>query len=83
MPFPEIFDDQPDERERYAVRAGKLAGLAAETFNDGLRAYYFAFALIAWFMSPLALMAGAVLVVAILYSREFRSDVLHLLDEGD
>lgn len=83
MPFPEAFEAQPEERERYAVRAGKLAGLAAETFNDGLRAYYFAFALIGWFLSPLALMAGAVLVVAILYSREFRSDVLHLLGDND
>lgn len=81
MPFPEVFEATPQERERYAIRAGKLAGLAAETFNDGLRAYYFAFALIGWFMSPWALMAGAALVVLILYSREFKSEVLNLLDE--
>ena len=37
-------------REASAERAGPcVVGLAAETFNDGLRAYYFAFAAIGWF----------------------------------
>ena len=31
-------------REEYAERAGRVIGMAAETFNDGLRAYYMAFA---------------------------------------
>ena len=29
-------------------------GLAAETFNDGLRAYYLSFAAVAWFFSAWA-----------------------------
>ena len=33
-------------RQGFADRAGRVVGLAAETFNDGLRAYYFAFAAI-------------------------------------
>ncbi len=53
--------------------------MAAETFNDGVRAYYFAFAAIAWFFSPLALVIGAALVVAVLYGREFHSQVLQVL----
>ncbi|RMX18537.1 DUF599 domain-containing protein [Vandammella animalimorsus] len=65
----------------YAERAGKLVGRAAEAFNDGLRAYYFSFAALAWFFSPLALMAATALVVFILYSREFHSDVLKILAE--
>jgi uncharacterized membrane protein len=60
-------------------RAGRVMGLAAETFNDGLRAYYMAFAALAWFFSPWAMvwMAGTTLgVVWILYRREFHSEVL-------
>jgi uncharacterized membrane protein len=53
--------------------------MAAETFNDGLRAYYFAFAAIAWFFSPLFFIAATCGVVYILYQREFGSDVLSIL----
>lgn len=80
MPPPSEFEDDAQKRELYATRAGRLAGLAAETFNDGLRAYYFAFAVMAWFFSPFALMASTAFVVVILYSREFRSEVLALLN---
>ena len=58
-----------------------MLGLAAETFNSGLRAYYFSFAAMAWFFSPLAFLMATILVVAILYSREFRSDVLQVLND--
>ena len=63
----------------YAERVAAMTGLAAETFNDGLRAYYFSFAAMAWFFSPLALVIATALVVLILYGREFRSDVLDVL----
>jgi len=56
-------------------------GAAAETFNDGLRAYYFAFAALAWFVSPVAMVVATLAVVAILYGREFHSEVLHILKE--
>ena len=79
MPPPETFASGPQDREAMATRAGHLVGAAAETFNDGLRAYYFSFAAMAWFFSPLALVLATALVVLILYSREFRSDVLHVL----
>jgi uncharacterized membrane protein len=75
-------DDHPwtdDEREAFAERAGRVMGLAAETFNDGLRAYYMAFALIAWFFSPWACLAATAFVVFVLYQREFHSEVLALL----
>ena len=66
-------------RKRFVHRAAVLVGSAAETFNAGLRAYYFAFAALAWFFSPLVMILSTVLVVAILYSREFRSEVLAVL----
>jgi uncharacterized membrane protein len=56
-----------------------MTGLAAETFNDGLRAYYFSFAAMGWFFSPLVFVLTTLMVVAILYSREFRSEVLDIL----
>jgi uncharacterized membrane protein len=58
-----------------------MTGLAAETFNGGLRAYYFSFAAMGWFFSPLIFVLSTMLVAAVLYSREFRSEVLHLLQE--
>jgi len=79
MPPPESFATAEPQRQALASRAGQLVGAAADTFNDGLRAYYFSFAALAWFFSPLALLLATALVVLILYSREFRSEVLHVL----
>ena len=79
MPPPEDFAAGRFDREHFADRAGKLLGMAAETFNDGIRAYYFSFAAIAWFFSPLIFAVASGLVVAVLYTREFHSEVLHVL----
>jgi uncharacterized membrane protein len=67
------------ERERFADRAGGVVGLAAETFNDGLRGYYFAFAAAAWLLSPWALAVASAGVVWVLYKREFQSEALALM----
>ena len=69
------------QREAFASRAGRVMGLAAEAFNDGLRAYYMAFAAVAWFFSPWAMGAAAAGVIWILYRREFHSEVLQALSE--
>ncbi len=66
-------------REAFATKAGRVVGMAAETFNDGLRGYYFAFAAIGWFFSPIVFMLATLGVVSILYQREFRSEVLSVL----
>lgn len=68
-------------REAFADRAGRLMGMAAETFNDGLRGYYLAFAAVGWFISPWVFMAATAGVLTILYKREFRSDVLAVLQD--
>ncbi len=70
------------DRTAFADRAGRVVGMAAETFNDGLRAYYLAFAAIAWFFSPWAMLAATVGVIYILYQREFHSEVLDVLREA-
>jgi len=79
MPPPEIYASGQQDREVMAERAGRLVGAAADTFNDGLRAYYFSFAAMGWFFSPLVFVLTTLMVVAILYSREFRSEVLDIL----
>jgi uncharacterized membrane protein len=36
-----------------------------------------------WFFSPMAFVLTTLLIVAILYNREFRSDVLGVLNDGN
>ncbi len=79
-PEAERFISEGLSREAFADKAGRIVGLAAETFNDGLRGYYFAFAAIGWFFSPIVFLVATVGVVTILYQREFRSEVLSVLN---
>jgi uncharacterized membrane protein len=79
-PEAEQFANNGLSREAFADRAGRVVGLAAETFNDGLRAYYLAFAAVSWFFSPWVFMLGTATVITILYQREFRSEVLEALE---
>ena len=60
------FEKDGLSREAFADRAGRVMGLAAETFNDGLRAYYLSFAAIGWFFSAWAFMLGTLGVIYIL-----------------
>jgi uncharacterized membrane protein len=79
-PESKVFEEQGLSRDDFASKAGRVVSLAAETFNDGLRAYYFAFAAMAWFVSPLVFVLGTAAVVFVLYRREFQSDVLDILN---
>lgn len=79
LPEREAFLGDAAAQEAFANRAGRLVGLAAESLNDGIRAYYMAFAAAAWFISPWACMLGTTGVIWVLYRREFHSDVLRVL----
>lgn len=79
-PEAQQFADHAASRDEFADRAGRVVGLAAETFNDGLRTYYFAFAAVSWFVSPLLFVVATLGVVYILYQREFHSEVLAVLN---
>jgi uncharacterized membrane protein len=81
LPDPKDFAMGKFDPEQFAKRASRMVGLAAETFNDGLRAYYFAFAAIGWFFSPIVFALATAAVVFILYHREFKSDVLAVLND--
>lgn len=67
----------PDDA--YARRAAEVSTNASKDFNQGLRAYYFSLAALAWFVSPWLFMAATTLVVAVLYAREYRSNALRML----
>jgi len=68
----------PDEMEdkKSLIKAEQfadLSSLAANHFNNGLRAYYFALAELSWFFHPLAFIVASTWVVIILYRREYHS----------
>jgi uncharacterized membrane protein len=74
------YKDGPDSaRVDFADRSGKLVALAGESFNDGLRGYYFAIAAMTWFVQPLFYMVATSVVVVVLYFREFHSSALHAI----
>ena len=66
-------------RADFADRSGKLVALAGESFNDGLRGYYFASAAMTWFLQPTVFMVATTVVVAVLYFREFHSSALQAI----
>jgi uncharacterized membrane protein len=66
----------------YARAGAQVASLAAKHFNHGMRAYYFGLALLSWFVHPLAVLPSVLLVVAVMYRREFRSRTLRALSVG-
>jgi len=66
--------DMPEEvRNRLADQAAAVLSLGVTTFNGGLRAYYFALAVLAWLVHPLAFIAMTTWMGAILLIRQFRS----------
>ncbi|MCW8949904.1 MAG: DUF599 family protein, partial [Sedimenticola sp.] len=74
-------DNQVSERERkaYAIRIARVASLAANNFNQGLRTYYFSLAVIGWFINPWLFMGLSTGIVWVLYRREFKSRTLEEL----
>lgn len=59
--------------EAHADHLADLQGLAAEHFNNGIRAYFFALAALGWFLHPLAFILATTWVTWVVYRREFRS----------
>jgi uncharacterized membrane protein len=67
------------ERKAFAERTARVISMAANQFNQGLRAYYFGMATLAWFINPWFFMLVSAGVVLVLYRREFHSDVLEVM----
>jgi uncharacterized membrane protein len=75
-------DDPGEDELAYARCGASVSSLAAKHFNHGIRTYYFGMATLSWFVHPLALLPSALLVVLVLYRREFRSRTLKALSIG-
>ena len=71
------------DRQRYAFYAARVIDLAGLSYNQGLRAYYFALSVLAWFISPYLFLLSTSFVVAVLYRREFKSRSLLALRQTD
>ena len=71
--------EDADTKAVFVRHAARLQELAADSFNRGLRAYYFALAMLPWFFSAQLFLLASVAVVAILYRREFRSKTFKAL----
>ncbi len=80
-PLPEEVNAR--ERQYYPERGARLMDRGINTFNRGLRAYYFALALLAWFIGPFYLAVAVVWVIAVLYRRDFHSITLQTLSGQD
>jgi uncharacterized membrane protein len=65
--------------ESYARRLAGANNLAGDDFNRGIRAYYFGLAASGWLLSPLLLGILAVLILLVLYRRDYRSAALGIL----
>jgi uncharacterized membrane protein len=76
--------DNPEQYAPWINRIARIASYAGSNFNNGLRAYYFGVAALAWFLHPLLMIAATAWVIFVLYNREFHSKTLKaMLDEDD
>jgi len=72
-------DKIEDTDREHARRAAGILKLAGENFSQGMRAYYFAVAVLMWFVQPLFFMAATLIVTFMLYRMEFHSRTLDVL----
>jgi uncharacterized membrane protein len=54
---------------------------SARHFNASVRSYYFGLATLSWYLSPKLLIVSCIIVVWMIYRREFRSRTLSILSE--
>ena len=73
------FDESSEQKTQHAENTGRVISLATNSFNYGLRAYYFSLAALAWFVHPLLLIISTAWVLLVLYRREFKSKTLRAM----
>ncbi|WP_419799611.1 MAG: DUF599 domain-containing protein [Terasakiella sp.] len=78
FPSPEFAKTK--EAQQIAERAARVNALAVQTFNRGMRTYYFGMAALSWFLNPWIFIAVTLFVVLVIYRREFKSKTLRTLD---
>ena len=67
--------------EDYARELGNIIGLFGLHFNQGLRANFFALAILGWWINAYFFLLSTCIVLWVLYRREFRSRSLRAVNE--
>lgn len=75
-----ILPENPLDHMPSARRAAMVITMAARHMHRGLRTYYFAMACLTWFLNPWFFMITTGAVVWILYRREFKSEIVNVLN---
>src|SRR5690606_21398348 len=78
-PLPDNSKTSPAAREAFARSAGNISNLVGDESNLGLGSFYYALAVEAWFIHPLAVIAVAAVLVFFWSGREFRCGALYAL----
>lgn len=73
----------PEEITAAWRRAAKMNIVAAGHFLIGQRALFFSFGYLGWFISPLALVVTTSIIIFVIYRRQFASDALVALEDGE
>lgn len=63
----------------FTEAGASVASMAGETYNSGIRAYYFSIPLMAWLLHPFLFLAATIAITMVIYRREFHSPVLFAL----
>lgn len=63
----------------YANRVAMIVSNAAKHFNMAIRSYYFGLAALAWYIHAYCLIGASIVVVLVIYRREFMSKTLKFL----
>ncbi len=75
--------DNPEQYAPVINRIARITSYAGTNFNNGVRAYYFGLAALAWFLHPWLMIAATAWVIYVLYAREFKSKTLMAMIEED
>jgi uncharacterized membrane protein len=75
--------DNPEQYAPVINRISRITSYAGTNFNNGLRAYYFGLAALAWFLHPTLMLISTAWIVYVLYAREFKSKTLMAMIEDD
>ena len=78
---PQTKDCDETIRREYPQHMARFLQRAQHNLNLGTRAYAFGLGLLPWFLHPILLIVSAVVVIAMLYRRDFRSLSLKVLED--
>ena len=75
--------ENPEQYAPMINRIARITSYAQTNFTNGLRAYYFGLAALAWFLHPVLMLVATAWVIYVLYAREFRSATLKAMVDED